>query len=923
MDEETKAILADIRGGDPQDFDGGLEDVGDGVAGGDDWVDVNSEKMTPEEMARAVDKAVADPKWSKRRYRDGRTWRNRRERFDNAWTAHIQSLADAYLRWKHPGPPKDAGTCAAEPGTDLDLRIASIDLYTLTKEVTVPRRDDQMSMVALVEAGFMGNSPLSPSLAISLKTLDLFKIIRQRRPSFSFEAFAKVLCDLYQRPYNRRWRIALADAFDVFLSMKRVVDERVAGALGRLSANWRVLNACPCCTYELQGEKQLVWRIQMALDGNNSAKRVSNSFRQTGDTRVFLSSYWIDEPEVDKFKLEDIRTKGPEVPTLRDTVWDEEGDEGSVEDATVDKKSEVTDCVKNWKAAQVDSKKRAMDMFDETGWFVCGCRHGLILWAADMVRTGEQAKYPLSILNRALEVLGDRLLVGYDIGCAFEGTIKSTTLGKRFTESGSRCCVNAYHGYAHNFACQCLNHPNNIVGCGIEDLETMERFFSASNATSAVIRHASKYRRRLYLDLHLGQNDRDKYASLGLMLRNNYQQALKIISDGVPVLDAILLEIGATRGNLDTWQSEQAQYFATLGREPEEDIHKVAYVELLKELEVAEKVATGKTSNFLNLVADDWDPSGGGQTYESETSRTRRIETDRKHARNKVNSLQHELVAMELKLGITTRWHSGMSDYQDTVQYIYKRRYRKALDELERLVVQRLFELHRLGLSGIGYRARTLLTKALRTRSKAIQNAVARYNAAAVELIPPRPTIDWTKIAKYNFVEEFSLLRDARSDIRGDRWSDGEVREAMKLHQKIQRAKEELERLNIEVKRLFTSIFDEHALFQKVQAELQDAKEYHLLGALIDFATPRKRTNRLILRYLDEITELDGYSGCRDLLGVRVGSAPRNRQAELNDTVTHEVTTLHDLMYETDDEDEEEDVQIGGVLDFIGEIAVS
>lgn len=43
----------------------------------------------------------------------------------------------------------------------------------------------------------MGNGPINPSIAISLKTLDLYRIIRQRKPSFSFEAFAKVLCDLY------------------------------------------------------------------------------------------------------------------------------------------------------------------------------------------------------------------------------------------------------------------------------------------------------------------------------------------------------------------------------------------------------------------------------------------------------------------------------------------------------------------------------------------------------------------------------------------------------------------------------------------------------------------------------------------------------------------------------------------------------
>jgi hypothetical protein len=131
----------------------------------------------------------------------------------------------------------------------------------------------------------------------------------------------------------------------------------------------------------------------MALDGNNSAKRVDTGFRQAGDTRVFKSSRFLEPEEVDKFKLEDIRVKGPEVPPPP-PLFEEEEDGSEVPDSAggsgSESKLEVGDCVKNWKAAQSDNKKRVMDMFDETGWFACGCRHGVIFWVADMVRTGEQ-----------------------------------------------------------------------------------------------------------------------------------------------------------------------------------------------------------------------------------------------------------------------------------------------------------------------------------------------------------------------------------------------------------------------------------------------------------------------------------------------------------------------------------------------------
>lgn len=51
--------------------------------------------------------------------------------------------------------------------------------------------------VALMSHGLLSNVPLQPSLALSLTTLELYRRLRLRKPSFSVEAFAKVVCDLY------------------------------------------------------------------------------------------------------------------------------------------------------------------------------------------------------------------------------------------------------------------------------------------------------------------------------------------------------------------------------------------------------------------------------------------------------------------------------------------------------------------------------------------------------------------------------------------------------------------------------------------------------------------------------------------------------------------------------------------------------
>lgn len=199
-----------------------------------------------------------------------------------------------------------------------------------------------------------------------------------------------------------------------------------------------------------------------------------------------------------------------------------------------------------------------------------------------------RAKYPLAIFARALHVLGPRLLMGYDIGCVFQKTISSSSLGPQFAESKSRCCVNAFHGYSHNFACQTRNHPNVIDGVGIEDLETMERIYSSSNQVAGVTRYASAYHRRIFIDMFFQQWDEDKYRNLALMLLNNYRQALSIIKDEGAAVEETMVAMDITFADLEQWHTEQAAFFETIGEESRWDVHAVAYVELLQELSSSE-----------------------------------------------------------------------------------------------------------------------------------------------------------------------------------------------------------------------------------------------------------------------------------------------------------------------------------------------
>jgi hypothetical protein len=76
-----------------------------------------------------------------------------------------------------------------------DFTIEVIDIFILSTQALIVR--SAAISEALVLNGYLGTSPENPTTAISLRTLELYTRICAHKPSFSVEAFAKVICDLY------------------------------------------------------------------------------------------------------------------------------------------------------------------------------------------------------------------------------------------------------------------------------------------------------------------------------------------------------------------------------------------------------------------------------------------------------------------------------------------------------------------------------------------------------------------------------------------------------------------------------------------------------------------------------------------------------------------------------------------------------
>jgi hypothetical protein len=61
-----------------------------------------------------------------------------------------------------------------------------------------------------------------------------------------------------------------------------------------------------------------------------------------------------------------------------------------------------------------------------------------------------------------------------------------------------------------------------------------------------------------------------------------------------------------------------------------------------------------------------------------------------------------EICQFEEENGIVTWWTPSSMEYYDALVMVSQQTYRKALDNLEQLFIQRLLELTKLGMNGVG-----------------------------------------------------------------------------------------------------------------------------------------------------------------------------------------------------------------------------
>ncbi|KAJ7792184.1 hypothetical protein B0H14DRAFT_3160393 [Mycena olivaceomarginata] len=746
----------------------------------------------------------------------------------DAWAVQLPLLVDAYLEYRYKGP------APVDKNTSWVLEIISLSEKGL-KTFSHPPGTSRAN-AALIKHGYIGASPEQPVLAFPLH---LFEVYRQQHrvcPRYSMEALARTLQHLHLVPRRSYLSEQLSSAYDAYLAIMREVDARVDAAMGR-TGDWHSQNVCPPCFYKTDGEPHLKYKFLGTMDGNNSLKLVDTPFRPglRPDNRQSTSPRWITPEQVDVYKDEvaiaqakrrkkttvtpgTAATSAPlappttTIPTTSATPTTAVGVSPSLPPMTENTASDDEDDDIAWLNINELEPARSRNSKNASihAWSVGAllhpkqerkCSHSLQCQGFFC-----RMKYPLTIVRRLLDTYGADIGLGYNIMCAFFGTLRRSSLGARVTALRMRGVVPSFHGHAHNRECQLGWHPLYVEGMGTEDFEECERTFALSNNLAAVTRLASPFHRHQQIEEHFNFHDLDKHASSGRFIFQNYRHALEKLDTNAQQLSVLENRTKTSAQDYEDFLLAERAYFESRKKEPEQVSVTSDYMDLLQKLQdaVQESAAAKKTYNQL----DHYIVNLGWQRAEIALCR-RRYQT----THNRVLGVEEAVVLFEEEHAIEDRWTPDSRQYKDALVMLGERKYQRALDRLELLVVKRLFELTKLGMSNISYKMREKLSKALRTRADAIRTALDQYNAAAAQLNPPRERLTWLSVIDTVSLAEFDLLRDTRTDIRSVAWANPVNREAMVLYFGIKRAKEEVLRLNVEMRRLITFMADDHVDF--------------------------------------------------------------------------------------------------------------
>ncbi|KAJ7727400.1 hypothetical protein B0H16DRAFT_1779478 [Mycena metata] len=754
---------------------------------------------------------------------DFRTRRDRVQRRVEGFQKQMNNMVETYIEWVGEGeaPPCREGVAGGYLICVVDL----LENYNLEADLNAGGKG---VAAALIKQGLFPCAPYDPSVVITARALEFFRVAHARCPRLAIQTFIKSICDLHGEPYRPYLCQQFSISFDLYLEIRRKTRNQVLQTLGRLGKEWRLKHVCPCCTYHLVDDPEMTFSMLATFDGNESLRRVARKVmnpdgsvdleddtgeplppksKERTDTRDAGEGYFIDREAVDKWAKKKLANLLP----------------------TDKSPGESVPCADRWKNMINDITSKMWGIFDETGIFLALCRHGFVLLLVDMIRSGK--------LDELLDAYGKKLGLGYDVGCHLEETIKNSDLSEKAKEYLLKMLVGAFHGHAHNRLCQLKFLATYIHGLGLEDLEGCERFFSKSNEMAKVVRYSSRFHCQQEITGFIKHfDDFETYANLSKFLCKNYEQALALLATEASLKLLMRREGIESVDEFDRWLVEEREWLES------------------KKEQGAKQVVTMEMDYVQKLV--------NLRRNEIESSQNAAEERGLQHARAVRDRDMDAVMELEDRLGVKDRWTTTAPEWIAAVKAVKHKKFMEALNALEVLIVQRIFELTKVNQLETGYKMRKHIAKALQTRSEVVKNAIDRYNLAALAMDPPSPTLTWSEVVEYVFLADFEFLRATDGELNEKPWTRPACRLAMTMYFKIVRAREEIVRLNVEIRRLVTWISDEDEFLRGKEAEAREFGRTHMAVLIRTYRLERARSDMGHMKHIWSLAKMPGFTGC-------------------------------------------------------------
>ena len=158
------------------------------------------------------------------------------------------------------------------------------------------------------------------------------------------------------------------------------------------------------------------------------------------------------------------------------------------------------------------------------------------------------------------------------------------------------------------------------------------------------------------------------------------------------------------------------------------------------------------SDSFINFGTEDF--TTVGNLTQSSNASTKVLEAEQTRSHRRLLAHMNHADEIERQLKIKERWSEEDPHYLDALKFINNWTFIGAVERLEGLVMQRLFELSKANLAGtgayflniqqkcftetsLGYKLRKHISKAIANRSSAICTALERYNQLAPLQNPP------------------------------------------------------------------------------------------------------------------------------------------------------------------------------------------